>query len=86
MKIADLKSLMLVRDGRQLLKVSEVYENYATAQVLLEWSQDKGYHAPSRTRVRKYAANDIEVFFDEPYPSQIQKMDEVYSTPRPSIR
>lgn len=79
MHAKDLREHMLVRDGRTLLQVSSVYEKYATLTVVLEWSKKEGYHAPSRTRVRSYTNEDIAVYLDEPFDSQIKKMDEVYS-------
>lgn len=75
MDIKDLREGMLVRDGVKLLKVSTVYDRYITAQVLLEGRPSK---APARTAVRHYSAEDIEMFFSEPYDSQLVRYDEVY--------
>lgn len=74
MEITELKSGMLVRDGLTLLKISEVYPTYVTAQVLLEGRPSK---APSRTRVRHYAEFDVEGF-SEPTRGLLATMDEVY--------
>lgn len=79
MKIDELKSGMLVRDGVKLLKVSEVYDNYATFQLLLEGRPSK---APRRTTVRHYGATDIDLLIDEPTTGQMRRYDEVYSIAR----
>ena len=60
MEMYELCPGLLVRDGRTLLKVSSVYPTYVTAQVMLE-----GGKAPSRTKVRRYTASYIELYFDE---------------------
>ena len=75
MKIAELKSGMLVRDGVKLLKVSSVYPTYVTAQVLL---QGRPAAAPPRTTVRHYCDTDVELLFDPPTDGQMRRMDEVY--------
>jgi hypothetical protein len=79
MKIAELKSGMLVRDGGKLLQVSTVYDNYVTVTVLLE---GRPMTAPARTAVRRYCAEDVELLFDPPTTGQMRRMDEVYSTTR----
>lgn len=79
MEITELKSGMLVRDGVKLLKVSEVYDTYATMQLLLEGRPSK---APRRTTVRHYGAVDIDLLIDEPTSGQMRRYDEVYSIPR----
>ncbi len=79
MEMYELCPGLLVRDGRTLLKVSSVYPTYVTAQVMLE-----GGKAPSRTKVRRYTASYIELYFDEATDGLIRKMDEEWGFKTPT--
>ena len=76
MKIADLKSGMLVKEGSKLLKISTVADTYLTAQVMLAGRPSA---KPSRTLVRHYCAEDVELLFDPPTEGQLRRMDAAYA-------
>lgn len=54
-QLSDLKQGHVVQDGRTVLQISNVYENYCTAKILLT---GKG-QPPKRTAVRYYEAHDV---------------------------
>jgi len=84
MKLDDMKEGLLVRNGRTLLKVHQVFPpsqggtGYVKAQVLLEGRPSV---PPSRTTVRTYVASDIEMFFDPATKGQIKAYEAAYSSP-----
>lgn len=75
MKISELKSGMLVKDGSKLLQVATVADTYLTATVLL---QGRPMSAPPRTTVRHYCAEDVELLFDPPTEGQLRRLDAEY--------
>lgn len=70
MNIEDMKPGGLVADGRTLLKVSSVYNEYITAQVV--------FPLPPRTTVRSYTAEQITLLFSEPSDALIERADEAW--------
>lgn len=53
MKVGELTPLLIVKDGRETLKVSEIYSpNHVSAEVVVP--------VPARTSVRHYTAEDVE--------------------------
>jgi hypothetical protein len=75
MDIKDLRPLQYVRDGLTLLRISSVYPNRVTAQVLL---LGRPSMAPSRTSVRTFTAEHVEMFFSPATAGQMKALDEIY--------
>lgn len=75
MKITDLKTGMMVKEGGKLLQIGDVADTYVTATVLLA---GRPASAPERTTVRHYCAEDVELLFDPASPGQLRRLTEVY--------
>jgi hypothetical protein len=79
MDITDLRTNMLVADGRTLLKVSTVHsptgqsDGYVTAQVLLP--------KPDRTTVREYGAIHIYERWKTPSDAMVRRYEEAWGLP-----
>lgn len=76
MKITDLKTGMMVKDGGKLLQIGDVTDTYVTVTVLLA---GRPATAPDRTTVRHYCAEDVELLFDPATPGQLRRLAEVYA-------
>lgn len=74
MTLADLSEGLLVQDGRSVLKISNVYENYCTAQLMLT---AKGV-PPTRTAVRYYEEKDVVARLKGCSDHMFEKYEEAY--------
>lgn len=80
MKFEDMRSGLLVQDGRTVLKISTVEHESLTAQVMLE-DEGRIMRPPRRTKVRTYAKETVEVRFSPASKQNIARMGEVYRNP-----
>lgn len=69
----DLKPLLLLADGRELLKVSTIYPNYFTA--IVELGRDG--NPPERTTVRDYSPHDLSLM-KPPGKALLERYDKAY--------